>query len=154
MPSIFYEIFNNIVNLDSKNFNRFVKELENLSKDLEQRNDVDNLKVLRNRLENLVDSKRRKIDKKTKKQFKVLENILDDINDSIENMTSSSKEEVKVINVVKKVEKNYKKCPDIEDKKVEEYVQVCVKKEKISYEKELIRLQLELLKLQNHIKKT
>lgn len=152
MPSIFYEIFNNIVNLDSKNFHIFIKELINLFKELEERKDIDNLKVLRNRLENLIDSKRKKVDKKNKKEFKRLEEILDDINDSLERLTTDW-EKVEIIDVVKKIEKNYKVCDKIEENKSEDYVHVCVKKSKINYEKELIRLQLELLKLQNHIKK-
>jgi len=54
--------------------------------------------------------------------------------------------------VVKEVEKNYKTCDMIPNKKRDQYKQFCVKTKKIEYEKELITLQVELLKLQNHIK--
>lgn len=152
MPSIFYEIFNNIVNLDSKNFQKFKRSLKKLINELIEKKDIDNLKVLKNRLSNLIESKRKKVDKKNKKEFKSLENIFEELEEKIEEMKSEWKENIDVIDVVKRVEKNYKKCERITPDKREKYIQVCAKKEKISYEKELIRLQLELLKLQNHIK--
>ncbi|MDD2871911.1 MAG: polyphosphate kinase 2 [Candidatus Gracilibacteria bacterium] len=59
---------------------------------------------------------------------------------------------MKLIDVVKEVEKNYKKCDSIPNSKADKYKTYCVKKEKVKYEKELIKLQVELLKLQKHIK--
>jgi hypothetical protein len=59
-----------------------------------------------------------------------------------------------MIDVVKKIEKKYKKCDDLSEEKRKKYRQVCKKKATIQYEKELIKLQVELLKLQRHIKDT
>jgi polyphosphate kinase len=54
--------------------------------------------------------------------------------------------------VVTEVEKHYKKCDMIPNKKRDKYQSYCAKTEKIEYEKELIQLQVELLKLQRYIK--
>ena len=152
MPSIFYEIFNNIINLDAKTIKKFKWALEELYKELELKNDIDNLKVLRNRLSHLLDSKKKKVDKKNKKEFKILVQILEEIEEAIENLNNKKEEEIKVIDVVKRVEKKYKTCAKISEKKKKDYTPVCAKTETIKYEKELIKLQLELLKLQKHIK--
>ncbi len=156
MPSIFYEIFNNIINLDHKTIKNFKDAIKKLFEELEEKKDIDNLKVLRNRLSHLLDSKTKKSWKKLKKELKPLFDILDEIDDSIEKEEDRKKEEekVKVIDVVKRVEKKYKVCENISEEKRKEYTQVCAKKETIKYEKELIKLQLELLKLQKHIKNT
>ena len=61
---------------------------------------------------------------------------------------------LEMIDVVKKIEKKYKKCDDLSEEKRKKYRQVCKKKATIQYEKELIKLQVELLKLQRHIKDT
>ncbi|MDP2091257.1 MAG: polyphosphate kinase 2 [Candidatus Gracilibacteria bacterium] len=62
------------------------------------------------------------------------------------------KEKLKLIDVVKEVEKGYKKCENVPNNQKDEYLTFCVKKNKVKYEKELIKLQVELLKLQKHIK--
>jgi len=152
MPSIFYEIFNNIIKLDTKTIKKFKSSINELYKELLERNDIDNLKVLRNRLENLINDKKSKIDKKNKKEFKDLIHLLEKIEDSIEEETNIKKEKNKILDVVERVEKKYKKCSDIKPEKKDKYIQVCAKIETINYEKELIQLQLELLKLQKHIK--
>ncbi len=152
MPTIFYEIFNKQIILNSKTIKDFITALETLFGQLRQDSDIDNLKVLRNRLESLLDDKSRKADKKMKKVLRPLYDILEEIDDCIDETANKKQNTLQLVDVVKKVEDRYKKCKDIPKEKEEKYVQACIKKETISYEKELIKLQVELLKLQKHIK--
>lgn len=155
MPSIFYEIFNEIITLNAENLTAFLDNLKDLYKELESRKDIDNLKVLKNRILHLVhDHRSRKMDKDTKKGLKKVEKIVDDIDDFIDEVEENSDKEIKLINVVKEVEKKYKECKRITPEKREKYMPVCIKKNDIEYETKLIELQLELVKLQKYIKET
>ncbi len=152
MPTLFYEIFNHLIKLDTKVIKEFRAELEHLFNELKDKKDIDNLTVLSNRLEHLLEEEHKGLSRKEKKALKSLVEILDEINDSIEEIKEGKK--LTTINVLEKVEKHYKKCSDIPKSKKDKYFPICAKKKIYDYEKELIVLQLELLKLQNHIKKT
>lgn len=152
MPAIFYEIFNKQIILNPKTIIELVKALKKLFEQLQEENDVDNLGILRNRLESLLEDKARKANKKTKKNLKPLYVILEEIDDCLEDFDNKRKQKQVLVDVVKKVENRYKACKNISSDKREKYTQACIKKSTISYEKELIKLQVELLKLQNHIK--
>ena len=157
MPTLFYEIFNNLVKLDKKVIKRFKEELEELFKELKKTKDIDNIKVLRNKLNHLLEEKHKTLEKKSHKDLEEIEEILEKINNFLDNKEDELEEEeqqIKEIDVVKKIEKKYKKCSSIPDDKADKYKAVCAKKKTIAYEKELIKLQLELLKLQNHIQKS
>lgn len=154
MPSIFYEIFNQQIILNSRTIKKFKEALEGLIKELISHNDVDNLRVLRNRLDNLLQDKSKKADKKTKKALKPLFEILDEINEYIQTKENEQTDELKLVDVVKKVEDRYKICKNINGEKRKKYTEACIKKSTIKYEKELIKLQVELLKLQKHIKES
>lgn len=154
MPSIFYEIFNDIVKLNHKTITKFKENLKQLFKHLQEEKDVDNLKVLRNRLVHLLKEQSWKVDKKLRKDFKEIEDILEEIEDAIEKESKVDAEKTEVIDVVKKIEDKYKKCEKIKEENKDKYVPVCMKKDEIKYEKEIIELQLELVKLQRHIKET
>jgi hypothetical protein len=110
------------------------------------------LKVLVNKTHELIEKNKKKIDKKAKKEFKKLDDLLEDAEDFIK--ATEKEKEVKLIDVVKNVEKKYMHCPSLEEEKLKTYAQVCVKRENIAYEKIIIELQLELLKLQKYIKET
>ena len=155
MPSIFYEIFNQQIILNHKTIKNFEEDLDKLFEELKIKNDIDNLKILRNRLDNLLQDKSKKADKDEKHELKPLYNILNDINDFIEEKENqeNEKEKIQLIDVVKKVESKYKACKNISQEKINNFIQTCIKKDTISYEKELIKLQAELLKLQRYIKK-
>ena len=152
MPTIFYEIFNKHIDLNEKGLKKIKEALDLLFKELAEKSDIDNLKVTRNRLENLLHEKTKKADKKEKKHLRGLYHILDEINDFIEEKEKNTKDSIKLIDVVKKVENKYKVCKNIKEDKRKKYIQACVKKDTINYEKEIIQLQVELLKLQRHIK--
>jgi hypothetical protein len=157
MPTLFYEIFNNLVKLDKKVIKRFKEELEELFKELKRTKDIDNIKVLRNKLNHLLEEKHKTIEKRSRRDLEEIEDILKKINDFLDNKEDELEEEeqqVKEIDVVKKIEKKYRKCSSIPDNQADKYKAVCAKKKTIAYEKELIKLQLELLKLQNHIQKS
>lgn len=153
MPTLFYEIFNKEVKLTSKTIKRLKDELKQLFNELKEENNIDNLKVLRNKLTHLLDEKPEKLNKKRKKEIHTLEKILDEITEYIEEKTNE-KQEIKLIDVVAKVEKKYRSCDLIPEDKIKNYKPSCIKKETLEYEKEKIALQVELLKLQKHIKET
>nr|MDD3719925.1 polyphosphate kinase 2 [Candidatus Gracilibacteria bacterium] len=152
MPSIFYEIFNNLRKIDEESIKYLIAELISFINDLKQRNEIDELKVLVNKTHELIEKNKKKIDKKAKKEFKKLDDLLDDA----ENFISEKEKEQKVelIDVVKNIEEKYKHCPSLTKEKKKEYSHVCVKKDNIEYEKEIIKLQLELVKLQKYVKDT
>lgn len=151
MPTLFYEIFNKKIKLNSETIRRFKEEIEKLYNELLEEKNVDNMKVLRNKLErSLKDNKKKKKFKKNRNEFRDIEELLEKIEDTIEEI-QESQEKVKLIDVVKEVENNYKNYDKISDNKKNKYKKVWIKKEKIKYEKELITLQVELMKLQKYI---
>jgi len=152
MPTLSYQIFNKHKKLSNNIINQFISEIEKLFEKFKEDKDVDNLKVLRNKLINLLDECPKKLLKKSKKEFKYIHDLIDDFEEFIE-VQENLKEKSKLIDVVEEVEKHYKKCSSIPNEKKDKYKKYCVKKKKIKYEKELIRLQVELLKLQRYIRK-
>ncbi|MDD3646170.1 MAG: polyphosphate kinase 2 [Candidatus Gracilibacteria bacterium] len=151
MPSLFYEIFNKKIKLSEKVIKDFLKEVEVLFIQFQQDRDIDNLRVLKNKIEHLLEKKPKKLSKEGRREYKLIDDLLEHINEYIE---TKEKEEKKpeLIDVVKEVEKQYKNCSNIKEENKDKYKSFCIKKSKIDYEKDLITLQLELLKLQKHIK--
>jgi hypothetical protein len=152
MPAIFYEIFNKQIILNAKTIFELEKALHKLFEELQSEQDDDNLKVLRNRLESLLEDKSRHANKKARKHLKPLYAILEEIEDYLDHSDEKRREKQVLVDVVKKVEERYKACKNINSDKREKYTEACIKKSTIEYEKELIKLQVELLKLQKHIK--
>ena len=147
MPEkIFYKIFNWKEKINSKNIKLIVKELEESKNQLENKIDIDNLKVLKNKIELLLKKEKKKIEKKHKKS---LFEIADEIGDFVKN--KEKEEKIKLVDVVKEVENKYKKCENLSKEKLKKYTKTCRKTSTIEYEKELALLQLELVKLQKHI---
>ena len=144
---LFYNIFNKKENITTKNIDNFQTELVELFEWLKEKNDIDNLKVLHNKIE-LIASKNKKNLKKSHK--KKLSKIIDDIEDYIENI-EKKETKLELVDVVKEVENKYKRCEKLSEKKLKEYTKTCRKTSTIEYEKELALLQLELVKLQKHI---
>ena len=153
MATLTYQIFNKHTKLSNKVIKDFIKELNVLFTKFKADKDIDNLGILKNKLIVLLDEHPKKTERKAKKEFKILYDLIEEFDDFLES-EAKSKEDLKLIDVVSEVEKNYKQCENIENNKRKKYAKFCVKKKKIKYEKELIQLQVELLKLQNYIKKT
>lgn len=151
MPTLSYQIFNKHVKLNEKTILQFIEEIEKLFEKFKEDKDVDNLKVLKNKLTHLLEESPKKLSKLAKKEMKVLDELLEEFDEFIDEQ-KSKEEKKKLIDVVEdKVRKHYKKCEDIPNKKKDKYKPFCAKKEKIAYEEELIQLQVELLKLQKYI---
>lgn len=153
MPTLSYQIFNKHIKLSDKIIVEFIKEIEKLFAKFKEDKDIDNLKVLKNKLINLLEENPKKLSKTSKKEYKIIEDLIEDFDQFIED-NENQKEKAKLIDVVEEVEKNYKKCDSIPNDKKEKYVKYCIKKKKVKYEKELIKLQVELLKLQKYIKES
>ena len=83
MPSIFYEIFNDVVKLNEETVEKFLKDIEEIFKELKKNEDIDDLKVLRNKLESLILDQHIKVEKDAKDDFKELKKILKDIDITI-----------------------------------------------------------------------
>lgn len=155
MTALFYQIINNIEKITHKNYKEFKEKLLELLNGFRQHNDIDNIKVLRNKLEMLLDEylKDKKTHKPIRKHLKDLQKFLHEIDDIIHEM-EEGEEKLDLIDVVKKVEKKYRSLSKIKEEKRDKYKEVAMKKKTISYEKEIIKLQLELVKLQRHIQET
>lgn len=152
MPTLFYEIFNKKIKLNSETIRNFKQEIERLYNELLEEKNIDNMKVLRNKLEkSLNDNKKKKNYQKIKNDFAEIEVIFQKLEVSIQEL-EDSQEKIELVDVVKKVEDRYKLCKNIPASKKDQYKSFCIKKSKIKYEKEIIKLQVELLKLQKHIK--
>ncbi len=154
MPTLSYLIFNKHIPLTEDVIDNFIIEIEKLFKKFKEDKDIDNLKVLKNKLAHLLEGHKDEIVKTSKKEYKLLIDLVEKFDDYIEKQKEKV-EKWKMIDIIEEeVEKNYKTCDKIPNSKRDDYQKFCVKKKKVAYEKELITLQLELLKLQNHIKQT
>jgi ElaB/YqjD/DUF883 family membrane-anchored ribosome-binding protein len=153
MTNLFYEIFNKKVELTPDVLKKFINEAEKLFNKFKVDNDIDNLRVLKNKIEHLLEDKVKNLTQKEKKEYIEINDFLDKIDDYLEELVKSS-EKKELIDVVAELEKSYKKCDDIKEEDKHKYRKYCVKKSTVEYEKEIIELQVELLKLQKHIKET
>lgn len=153
MSNLFYEVLNKDIKLTPSVIKKFLGETDKLFARFKIDNDIDNLRVLKNKIEHLLEEKTQNLTKKEKKEFEAIAKLLYKIDDFIDVKTKVG-DNKNLINVVEEVEKHYKKCSDIPESKKSKYQKFCAKKSKIEYEKELIQLQVELLKLQKHIKET
>lgn len=155
MTALFYQIINNLEKITHKNYKEFKERLTNLLKGFEEHNDIDNVKVLRNKLYSLLREYKEDDEshKEIKSHLKDLRKFLHQIDDIIEEM-EKAKEKMELVDVIKKVEKRYRALDKIKEEKRDKYKEVAIKKKTISYEKEIIKLQLELVKLQKHIQES
>jgi polyphosphate kinase 2 len=152
MPEkLFYNVFTKKEKITDKNIIILKKELLEFFKSLKDNNDIDNIKVLYNKLELTIKNSKKKI---SKKNIKSLHLIIEKIDCYIEKQKKevNKKEEIKLIDVVKAVEKKYKRCDTLSEEKMKQYTRTCRKTSTIQYEKDLALLQLELVKLQKYIK--
>ena len=155
MTALFYQIINNIEKITHKNYKEFKHKLTILLEGFQKVKDIDNIKVLRNKLDSLLREYKHddKSHKPIKSHLKDLRRFLHQIDDIIHEM-EEGKEKLELVDVIKKVQKRYRKLEEIKEEKRKNYKEVAVKKKTISYEKEIIKMQLELVKLQRHIQET
>ena len=123
-------------------------------KKLKANRDLDNLKVLRNRILTILDNNARKFSDTELKKVSKLRKLLHKMNEDIEIMEQEIAEPIELVDVVREVHNKYKPTEKLSDKEKGKYVLVKMKKDTISYEEELVRLQLELVKLQRYLIQT
>jgi thiamine pyrophosphate-dependent acetolactate synthase large subunit-like protein len=151
MAKIFNKVFNKEVKINSEILQQAKTELEGLYNQFKEKKDIDYIKVLKNKIAYFLDEKHKKIDDSTKDELKNLKKFLEEIEDYIKNF---QKDEIILIDVVKQIEKKYKKQQKEPEENKNDYSIIYKKNSEIEYEKEMIKLQVELMKLQNHIKES
>jgi DNA-binding transcriptional regulator GbsR (MarR family) len=124
MPTLFYEIFNKKIKLNSSTIRRFKEEIEKLYNELLEEKNIDNMKVLRNKLErSLKENKKKKNYNKTKSEFKEIEEVLEKVENSIDEL-EEGQEKVELIDVVQEVENDYRKYDSIKKDDKDKYRKV------------------------------
>ncbi|MBT3729689.1 hypothetical protein HOF65_03255 [bacterium] len=84
MPTLSYQIFNKHIKLSNKVIVQFISEIEKLFKKFKEDKDIDNLKVLKNKLEVLLEESPKKLSKIAKKEYKILDELIEEIENYIE----------------------------------------------------------------------
>ena len=148
------DIFNNIVTMSASTMEAFYDELTNIYKQLKKDNDIDNLRVLRNRIAMILENNEKKFTRKEVAKLHKIKTLLEDIDDTIGEIEASQKETIELIDIQKKLKKKYAPQLYVPEKKKKTHVLVTMRKTEISYEKEMLMLQIELVKLQKYIQST
>ena len=148
------DIFNNIITMSPETLEAFHDELRENYKKLAKDADIDNLRVLRNRLQTILDSNVKKITRKEKQKLEKLAKLLEEIDETIEVVEEASKEEINLIDVIKKYKKKHQAYDHLPEKKRKTHVLNLVRKSELEYEEEMLRLQIELVKLQKYIQES
>jgi polyphosphate kinase len=153
-PTLINDILNNIITLNAETLDTFLDETKVAYKELAKAKDVDNLKVLKNRLENLLQNGQKRLSRREKKEFKRIDDMIDDIDDIIHKIEEENKVEIQLVDVVENFRKKYKAVNELPEKKKKSHVLVAMRKSDISYEEEMLMLQIELTKLQRYIQES
>ena len=148
------EIFNNIITMSPETLEAFHDELRESYKELRKDFDVDNLRVLRNRIQTVIDGNEKKLTHKETRKLRKIEELLDEIDDTIHEIESAQKKAVELVDLKKKFDKKYKPRKSIPEEKTKSHVLIAMKKSDIDYEREMLILQMELVKLQRYIQAT
>lgn len=132
----------------------FHDELRDNYKQLTKDGDVDNLRVLRNRLETILQNNNKKLSRKETRKLEKLQALLKEIDETIEEIVESTKEDIQVEDILANFEKKNKPRLALPLDKQKTHILVAKKKSEIKYEEEMLRLQMELVKLQSYIQST
>jgi hypothetical protein len=132
----------------------FHDELRESYKKLRKDLDVDNLRVLRNRMQTIVDGNIKKLGHKGRHKIRKIEILITEIDESISEIEQAQKEAIKLVNLEKKFDKKYKNIKKLEKNKQKTHALVAMKKSEIDYEREMLMLQQELVKLQRYIQES
>jgi 23S rRNA maturation-related 3'-5' exoribonuclease YhaM len=145
------EIFNNIITMSPETLEAFHDELHESYKELRKDLDVDNLRVLRNRIQTVIDGNAKKLSHKESRKLHKIEDLLDEIDDTIAAIESAQKKAVKLVDLKEKFDKKHKPRSRLPEKKKKSHILIAMKKSEIEYEREMLVLQMELVKLQRYI---
>ena len=148
------DIFNNIITMSPETLEAFHDELRDNYKVLAKDGDIDNLRVLRNRLQTILIANISKLSKREHRKLDKLAKLLIEIDETIEEVELSTREEIILIDVIAKYKKKHKALDTLPSDKKKTHVLNAIRKDEISYEEEMIRLQIELVKLQSYIQST
>ncbi len=129
----------------------FHDELRENYKKLAKAADIDNLRVLRNRLQTILENNTKKLGKRENRKLEKLAKLLIEMNETIEVVEQATKEEIVPIDIIKKYKKKHQSYDHLPDSKIKTHVLNLVRKDEIAYEQEMLRLQIELVKLQKYI---
>ena len=100
-------------------------------KKLKANRDLDNLKVLRNRILTILDNNARKFSDTELKKVSKLRKLLHKMNEDIETMEQEIAEPIELVDVVREVHNKYKPTEKLSDKEKGKYVLVKMKKDTI-----------------------
>jgi Polyphosphate kinase 2 (PPK2) len=148
------DIFNNIITMSPETLEAFHDELQDNYKVLAKAGDIDNLRVLRNRLQTILDANIAKLSKREHRKLEKLAKLLIEIDETIEAVELSTREEIILVDVISKYKKKHKSLDTLPVDKKKTHVLNAVRKDEISYEEEMIGLQIELVKLQRYIQES
>lgn len=148
------DIFNNIVTMSPETLEAFHDELRKSYKKLRKDLDVDNLRVLKNRIQTVVDGNINKLGHREKHKLQKLEALIHEIDETIIEIEEAQKEAIELVDLEKKFDKKYKSLKVLPKNKKKTHVLIAMKKSEISYEEEMLTLQLELVKLQKYIQES
>lgn len=145
------DIFNNIITMSPETLEAFHDELRDNYKTLAKDGDIDNLRVLRNRLQTILDANVKKLSKREHRKLDKLGRLLVEIDETIEAVDLATREEIVLVDVIKKYKKKHAPLSTLPPDKKKTHILNAVRKDEISYEEEMLRLQIELVKLQSYI---
>lgn len=148
------DIFNNIVTMSPDTLEAFHDELRKSYKKLRKDLDVDNLRVLKNRIQTVVDGNINKLGHREKHKLQKLEALIHEIDETIIEIEEAQKEAIELVDLEKKFDKKYKSLKVLPKNKKKTHVLIAMKKSEITYEEEMLTLQLELVKLQKYIQES
>lgn len=148
------DIFNNIITMSPDTLEAFHDELRKSYKKLRKDLDVDNLRVLKNRIQTVIDGNINKLGHREKHKLHKLEALIRDIDETILEIEDAQKEAIELVDLEKKFDKKYKPLKELPKEKKKTHVLIAMKKSEINYEEEMLSLQLELVKLQKYIQES
>lgn len=148
------DIFNNIITMSPETLEAFHDELRDSYKKLRKDLDVDNLRVLKNRIQTVIEWNVKKLTHKERHKLHKLEALIMDIDETIIEIETAQRNAVELVNLEKKFDKKYKPLKKIPKGKEKTHVLVAMKKSEINYEEEMLTLQIELVKLQKYIQES
>lgn len=126
------------------------KSYKKLRKDL----DVDNLRVLKNRIQTVIDGNINKLGRKEQHKLHKLETLVREIDATIIEIEEVQKWAIELVDLEAKFDKKYKPVKELPKEKKKTHVLIAMKKAEINYEEEMLTLQLELVKLQKYIQES
>lgn len=148
------DIFNNIITMSPETLEAFHDELRKSYKKLRKDLDVDNLRVLRNRIQTVVDGNIKKLWHREQHKLHKLEALVRDIDATVLEIEEAQKWAIELVDLEKKFDKKYKPLKELPKEKKKTHVLIAMKKSEINYEEEMLTLQLELVKLQKYIQES